>query len=192
VFSTRSERTALDDVDTTTGEGTVTLKVLVPAVLNYRVCEIAIELQLLVATACKCSMSPITNPILINSHSYLWQYYNTEREERRRWVDKDWNARIAEYFYVLLGSQRKTLSIVMLFLFVSISPLSLFLFLLVLAHLFSIRSSPSCFRFPTFGSCNSLFHHLLFPFFLFSFLYNFCTSSSWYSCTFCFCFFFFL
>jgi hypothetical protein len=48
---------------------------LVCAVVNYRVCEFAIALQLLVFKICKCSINPLTNQNPIYSHSYTWQYY---------------------------------------------------------------------------------------------------------------------
>jgi hypothetical protein len=38
-------------------------------------CELAIALWLLVATICKLSINPITNPNPVYSHSYTWQYW---------------------------------------------------------------------------------------------------------------------
>jgi hypothetical protein len=42
---------------------------LVRAVVNCRVCELAIALKLLVVTICKCSVNPITNPNAVCSQS---------------------------------------------------------------------------------------------------------------------------
>jgi hypothetical protein len=44
------------------------------AVVNCRVCELAIALQLLVVTICKCSVNPITNPNPVYSHFITSQY----------------------------------------------------------------------------------------------------------------------
>jgi hypothetical protein len=43
----------------------------VPAVVNCRMCELAIALQLLVVTGCvyKCSINPVTNPDSVYCHS---------------------------------------------------------------------------------------------------------------------------
>jgi hypothetical protein len=49
---------------TTTGEDIEDWEVLVRAVVNCRVCELAIELLFLVVTICKCSINPITDQIL--------------------------------------------------------------------------------------------------------------------------------
>jgi hypothetical protein len=59
---------------TTTGEDTADWEDLVRAVVNCRVCESAIALQLLVVTIYKWSTNPITNPNPVYSHSYTWQY----------------------------------------------------------------------------------------------------------------------
>jgi hypothetical protein len=53
----------------TTGEDTVDWESLVRAVVNCRVCELAIVLELLVFTICKCSINPITNPNSIYSQT---------------------------------------------------------------------------------------------------------------------------
>jgi hypothetical protein len=58
----------------TPGEGIVDWEDLVRAVVNCRVCELALALQLLVVMIGKCSVSPITNPNPVYSHSYAWQY----------------------------------------------------------------------------------------------------------------------
>jgi hypothetical protein len=54
----------------TTGEDTADWEDLVRAVVNCRVCEIAITLQLLVVTFRKSSINPITNSNPVYSHSY--------------------------------------------------------------------------------------------------------------------------
>jgi hypothetical protein len=47
---------------------------LVHAVVNCKMCELAIALQLLVVTICKCSINTITNPNPVYSHSITWQH----------------------------------------------------------------------------------------------------------------------
>jgi hypothetical protein len=54
----------------TTGEDAAEWEDLVRAVVNCIVCELAIALQLLVVTICKCSINAITNPNPGCSHSY--------------------------------------------------------------------------------------------------------------------------
>jgi hypothetical protein len=44
------------------------------AAVNFRVCELATALQLLVVMMCKWSVTPITNPNPDYSQSYTWQY----------------------------------------------------------------------------------------------------------------------
>jgi hypothetical protein len=51
-----------------------TEKTLYYAVVNCRMCELALALQLHVVMISKCSVNPITNPNPIYSHSYTWQY----------------------------------------------------------------------------------------------------------------------
>jgi hypothetical protein len=46
----------------------------VRAAVNCRVCELAVALELLVATICKNSVNSTTNPNPVYSHSYTWQY----------------------------------------------------------------------------------------------------------------------
>jgi hypothetical protein len=58
-----------------TGEVTTDWKDLVRAVVNCRVCELAIALWLLVVTTCKCSINPIASQNPIDNHSYMRQYY---------------------------------------------------------------------------------------------------------------------
>jgi hypothetical protein len=60
---------------TTTGEDTEGGEDKVRAVVNCRVCELAIALWLLLFTIYKCSGNPITNPNPVYSHSYKCQYY---------------------------------------------------------------------------------------------------------------------
>jgi hypothetical protein len=43
----------------------------VRAVVNCRVCELAIAPKLLVVAICKCSMNPVTNPQPVYSHSIM-------------------------------------------------------------------------------------------------------------------------
>jgi hypothetical protein len=59
-----------------TGVNTAEWEVLVRAVVNCRVCELAITLQLCVVMICMCSINPITNPNPVCSHSYRWQYFH--------------------------------------------------------------------------------------------------------------------
>jgi hypothetical protein len=40
------------------------------AVVNSRVCQLAIALELLVVTTCSCAINPITNPNLVCSHTH--------------------------------------------------------------------------------------------------------------------------
>jgi hypothetical protein len=55
----------------TTGEDTAEqTEELVCAVVNYRVCELAIALQFFVVTIWKYSINPITNPNPVCSHLY--------------------------------------------------------------------------------------------------------------------------
>jgi hypothetical protein len=54
----------------TTGEDTADCKELVRTVVNCRVPELAIELELLVVANSKCSINRITNPNPVYSHSY--------------------------------------------------------------------------------------------------------------------------
>jgi hypothetical protein len=57
----------------TTDEDTADWEDLLRAVVNYRVFELAIAVELFVATFCKCLITPITNPEPVYSHSRTWQ-----------------------------------------------------------------------------------------------------------------------
>jgi hypothetical protein len=57
----------------TTCEDTADCKDLVHAVVNCRVCELAIALQLFIVMICRCSTNAITNPNPVYSHSYTRQ-----------------------------------------------------------------------------------------------------------------------
>jgi hypothetical protein len=46
----------------------------VRAVMNCRVCELTLALQLFLITFCKRLINPITNPNPVYGHSYTWQY----------------------------------------------------------------------------------------------------------------------
>jgi hypothetical protein len=46
------------------------------------VCELAIALQILVVTFCKCSINPITSPKSACNHSITWQYVSTINKDR--------------------------------------------------------------------------------------------------------------
>jgi hypothetical protein len=60
-------------------------KGLVRAVVNCRVCELTIVLQLLVVTICKWSINPVTNPNPVYSHS------TTPIPSSERMLHKDYN-----------------------------------------------------------------------------------------------------
>jgi hypothetical protein len=59
---------------TTTGDDTADWEGLVRAAVNCRICELALALELLIATISKCSIDPSTNPKPVYSHSHTWQY----------------------------------------------------------------------------------------------------------------------
>jgi hypothetical protein len=61
----------------TTSEDTADWEDLVGAVVNCRVCELAIALQLVVVTICKCAVNSIINSNLVYHHSITWQNVNT-------------------------------------------------------------------------------------------------------------------
>jgi hypothetical protein len=50
------------------GEEAADCEILIRALVNCRVCELAIMLLLVVLTICKCSINPITNPNSACSH----------------------------------------------------------------------------------------------------------------------------
>jgi hypothetical protein len=58
----------------TTGEATADWKDFARAVLNWKVRELAIALQLFVVTFCTYSINPITNPNTVYSDSCTWIY----------------------------------------------------------------------------------------------------------------------
>jgi hypothetical protein len=60
----------------TTGEDTADREDLVSAVVNCRVCELVIVLELLVVTICECSINPIINPNPVCSHSKCVTIFN--------------------------------------------------------------------------------------------------------------------
>jgi hypothetical protein len=66
----------------TTGEDTADWEDLVRAVMNCRVCELAIALYLLVVTICKCSISAVTYRNRVCGRSYMWQYCSTKLSMR--------------------------------------------------------------------------------------------------------------
>jgi hypothetical protein len=64
-MSTEAEDTVQIPHQATTGENTADCEDLV----NYRVCQLAIAIQLFVFTSSKCSINPITNPHPVYSYS---------------------------------------------------------------------------------------------------------------------------
>jgi hypothetical protein len=59
----------------TTCEETADWKDLACPLVNCRACELATALQILVVTICKRSVTPITDPNPVYSHSCIWKYY---------------------------------------------------------------------------------------------------------------------
>jgi hypothetical protein len=64
------ESTALEAVTRLQPVNVQQTEELMHSVVNYRVGELAIALQLFVATFCKCLINPITHPNSVYSHSY--------------------------------------------------------------------------------------------------------------------------
>jgi hypothetical protein len=61
-----------------TGEDTVDWEDLVRAVVDCRLCELAIALELLRVAIFKSSINPITSPNHVYNHSNTWQYIDKE------------------------------------------------------------------------------------------------------------------